>query len=403
MIPSQTQLLLPLLESLNESGGSARPQAVYDSIAEKLQVPGSVRDAKADRAGASPTRLFDRQVRWTRQTAVMKGLVAKGARGVWALTVRGSDRLKNIRRGVVVTIMTTPNGIYLCGNAEDVVAYIEPGSVDLLLTSPPYPLLHPRAYGNPNHIAWVDWMLRLCEKWLPLLHSEGSMMFNLGPCWRPGEASQSTYAERFLIKIEDDLGIHLLQRLDWHSPSKPTGPMPWVSRQRKRITSSVEPILWVSPNPNAYGNNRNVLRQYSPGGLRAIREAHKDHRMLARPSGWKFGRNSHTQGDGSVPTTLLTVAPNSSIEQELRRAEKAAGTAKHPAIMPAAVANFCIRLATEPGFTVYDPFGGSGTTAVEAEKLQRFAIHSDRAMEYFASASLRAELAGIPVCVGDGR
>jgi site-specific DNA-methyltransferase (cytosine-N4-specific) len=43
----------------------------------------------------------------------------------------------------------------LWGNAEDVVGYVDRGSVDLFMSSPPYPLNSPREYGNPTEAAWV--------------------------------------------------------------------------------------------------------------------------------------------------------------------------------------------------------------------------------------------------------
>src|SRR6516165_12292272 len=43
----------------------------------------------------------------------------------------------------------------------------------------------------------------------------------------------------------------------------------------------------------------------------------------------------------------------------------------HPAVMPVAVAEWCIRLSTWPGEVVADPFAGSGTTLVAAKRLGR--------------------------------
>lgn len=43
----------------------------------------------------------------------------------------------------------------------------------------------------------------------------------------------------------------------------------------------------------------------------------------------------------------------------------------HPAVMPEALADKCIRLTTNDGDTVFDPFTGSGTTAIAALNLGR--------------------------------
>jgi site-specific DNA-methyltransferase (cytosine-N4-specific) len=44
---------------------------------------------------------------------------------------------------------------------------------------------------------------------------------------------------------------------------------------------------------------------------------------------------------------------------------------EHPARFPVGVPEFFINLLTEEGQLVFDPFGGTCTTAVAAEKLER--------------------------------
>ena len=109
-------------------------------------------------------------------------------------------RLGNIRTGTVLTFAVSEQGIFIWANAEDAVAFIERDeSVDLICTSPPYPLLRPREYGNLLANEYVDWMLRLCEKWCDLLSPTGSIMLNLGPCWKKGVPAQQLYVERLLV------------------------------------------------------------------------------------------------------------------------------------------------------------------------------------------------------------
>ena len=194
---------------------------------------------------------FERQLRWTHQTAIAKNLIVKGERAAWTLTDKARSKLRNIVRGAIVTLFTTDHGFFLWANCEDAVTVINKGSVSLVYTSPPYPLLRPRAYGNVDEQSWTDWFLVLCEQWLPLLTSSGSLMINLGSCWVRNQPRQSSYIERFQIRAEDEIGLHLLQRLYWHSPAKMSGPLPWVCKERLRVTASLEPILWLSPNTTA--------------------------------------------------------------------------------------------------------------------------------------------------------
>jgi len=60
------------------------------------------------------------------------------------------------------------------------------------------------------------------------------------------------------------------------------------------------------------------------------------------------------------PSTLLHFEP-----------EFGPNPVRHPARFPLALPTFFIRLLTMPGQMVLDPFGGTGTTALAAEKLDR--------------------------------
>ncbi len=323
---------------------------------------------------------------------MMKSLIGKGERGVWALTDRAKANLQNIVRGKIVTILETDNGVMLWANCEDAVSLIEPASVDLIFTSPPYCLVKEKAYGNLPSADWVTWMLRLCEGWRELITPTGSIMLNIGPAWLPGKPQQSLHVERLLIGLEDHLGLSLCQRFDWDSPNR-LGALEWVGIRRIRIRPTVEPLLWLSPDPaRARANNRNVLTPYSPSMKRAIAEPHDGKRK--RPSGHVFGPSSFKDNGGAIPSSLLT-ATNSASASPYRVAERDAGRVPHPATMPPKIVDFAVKLTTEPGDVIYDPFAGSATTAVVSELLDRRWIATERSREYIRSAQIRFASAGI--------
>jgi site-specific DNA-methyltransferase (cytosine-N4-specific) len=386
--------MLPLLESLDELGGAAKPGVLYDLIASKLDLTPESRAGLSERTDRKAFNLYERRVRWTRQTAVFNGLIDGSQRSIWQLTQKAKARLKNIVAGKVLHVFHTSMGSFLWGNAEDVVGYVERDSVSLIMSSPPYPLNRPRPYGNESEAAWGEWMIRLCESWLPLLTKTGSIMLNLGPVWKQGVPAQSLYIERFLVRAEDTLGLSLLQRLDWHSTTKLPVPLKWVGIDRCRVTPSVEPIFWLSPSPHAFGDNRQVLRPYTKGGLRAI--AGRDH-LETRPSGFKFGERSFVDQGGSIPPSLIIAPASAGEEMRYRKAVRAVGKVPHPAMMPAAVARFGIQLATKVGDTVADFLCGAATVPIEAIKLGRHAIGSDRSLEYLESAALRCQAEGLDV------
>ena len=62
---------------------------------------------------------------------------------------------------------------------------------------------------------------------------------------------------------------------------------------------------------------------------------------------------------------------------------------EHPAIFPERLAEDQILTWTSPGELVYDPFLGSGTTAVIAERHNRHWIASEISAEYYNLAMAR--------------
>jgi DNA modification methylase len=388
-IPSQGQLMLPLLSILDERG-SARPKDIYDDLAERIGLSKDDRNHTTVCSGQKVNE-YERTVRWTRQTGVVKGLIQKGERAAWRLTENAKAKLGNMRRGTILTFAIGENGFLLWANAEDAVTVIEKERVQLLMTSPPYPLHRKREYGNVPPNKWVYWMLAHIERFLPLITKDGSMMLNIGRTWEEGMPAQSLHIERLLVALEDRLGVHLLEELSWHNPTK-LPPLQWVGKQRMRVTPSVEPILWLSHNPYAYGNNLAVLRPYSKKGLREIlnpRERSK------RPCGEKFDPTSFVDRGGSIPPSLLQATPTGKDDAAYRRAMRAAGMEPHPATLPTAVARFGILLATRKGDTVLDPFSGSGTVPIEAMRLGRRGIGFERSRLYNEGAIIRAQTADV--------
>lgn len=395
-LPTQGQLAFPLLEAIRDAGGVARPGELYDQLAAGIGLSDEERSAET-RIGDRRVNLYERQVRWTRQTCVVKGLIDGGERNRWALTDRANARLGNIVRGKIVTIFETDRGFCLWANAEDALATIERSSVEIILTSPPYPMLRPKEYQRREDRStqkWTDWMLRLAEGWRDLLTPTGSMMINVGPVWEPGEPRQSTYIERFLIALEDQLGLYLCQHLAWESKTKLPVPLQWVGIRRVRAKCTVEPIIWVAPNPSAVrADNRRVLKPYSKGALRAI--AHPETGTHRRPSGFTFGPSSFRDNGGAIPPALISSSGAAASNSPYHRAVRAAGKTAHPATMPIDVAEFCIRFGTAEDDLVYDPFLGSGTTAVAAERLGRRWIGSERSREYIEHAQIRFQAENI--------
>ena len=386
-LPSQTSLFRPLLESLEEAGGAARPSDVYDAVARRANVAPEARAHK----NAQGVNVFERDVRWTRQKAVAKGFIATGEPNLWTLTDHAKASLRNIVRGLIVTVFHTDAGFAVWANVEDLAMLVEERSVALIMSRPPYPLVR-KAYGHLDVTQWTDWMLRCFEQFSPLLTHTGSVMLNLGPVFEPGTAAQSLYVERLLIRLHDQLDFKLCQRLDWFSPSKLPAPAEYVCVRRIRVKPAVEPVLWLSQRPDeAFADNRGVLQPYSESQKLAM--LHRDAAVEHRPSGHTIAPSVYADNGGAIPPSLIT-ASNTSSNSNYQRAQRESGQIAHPATFPENLPEFCIKLASREGDVIMDPFAGSCTVAAVAERLRRRYIVADRSLAYLQSGALRMQAAG---------
>src|SRR3546814_8251020 len=82
----------------------------------------------------------------------------RSERGIWEITESGSDMLKVIRPGYVVTVFETDAGVALWATAEAAAGVIQPSSVNLIYVSPVYPIGTAREYGGLKVPEWLDWM-----------------------------------------------------------------------------------------------------------------------------------------------------------------------------------------------------------------------------------------------------
>lgn len=385
--PTHAQLMLPLIDAIVEAGGRVKPGDIYEQLADRLEIPQDVRDERRAFSGRASHSLWARHVRWAQHSALLRGYLARPERGLWEVTQQGRDMLNVIRPGYVVTVFETDAGVALWATAEAAAGVIAPGSVNLIYVSPVYPISTERQYGGLRVPEWIDCMTHLGGLWKGLLAEDGSLMVNLGTVFTQGAPLESTYMERFVLSMVDDLGWHLAGRHYWYNPLKLPSPMPWVALRRCRVKPAVETIYWFSKCREPKADNRQVLRPYSERMVKGY--LGKAGRAMQRASGYSFGEKSFSKDNGgSIPPNLIE-APGVPPQDSYRRRCRAEGITAHPAAFPAALPEFGIKLTTLPGDLVYDPMAGSGTTAAVAEGLGRRWLTSERALAYIEGAALR--------------
>jgi site-specific DNA-methyltransferase (cytosine-N4-specific) len=375
--PTRRQLTMPFLHTLEEYG-PLQAKDTAAALATQIGLPQKLRDETTTLKSGEKVNTFRRTVRWLKQDLITAGLVAN-ANGKWSLSAEGSDFLQKARPGIVISVFETAYGSALWAQAESAAGVITPGSVQLIFTSPEYPLATPKSYGNRSGDTYHNWLLVLASKWKSLLTEDGSLFLNLSQVYNKGEPTLSLYQERLLLALVEDAGYHYSGRWYWHNPAKiPSGE--WVTRRRSRITNGIEEIYWLSKTPFPKADNRHVLKPYGRTMQRTLAKGGDPRKT--RPGGHGGDRASFAvDHGGAIPQNLL-VFPNSSSNDTYRRYCRAHDLPQHPARFPEGLPEFAIKLTTDPYQVVYDPLSGSNVTGKVAERLQRYWISSEQALAY---------------------
>lgn len=253
------------------------------------------------------------------------------------------------------------------GDALDLLPGIRSGSVQAIITSPPFALKRQKAYGNPPHDKYVEWFLRFAREFHRILKDDGSLVIEIGGAWMPGTPTRSVYQFELLVALVRELGFHLAEEFFWFNRAKLPSPAQWVTVERIRVKDAVNPIWWLSKSEHPKANNRNVLQPYSKSQLDLFRRGYN---KGPRPSGWVIGDKFSEDHGGSIPPNLISVA-NTRSADSYQQYCRARGLTIHPARFPRELPEFFVKFLTQRGDLVVDPFGGSNMTGAVAEALGR--------------------------------
>lgn len=243
------------------------------------------------------------------------------------------------------------------------------GKIDLIFTSPPFPLNRKKKYGNLQGQAYIDWLADFAPTLCALLKPRGSMVMEVGNAWEPGRPVMSTLALRALLKFLDVGKLVLCQQFIYYNPARLPGPAQWVTVERIRVKDSYSHLWWMAATDRPKATNRRILQPYSVSMLKLLET--KKYNAGARPSEHHIGKTSFfRKHNGAIPSNVITLANTQASSAYLNYCRSKKLT-PHPARMPMGLAEFFIKFLTKPGDLVLDPFAGSNTTGATAEALGR--------------------------------
>jgi site-specific DNA-methyltransferase (cytosine-N4-specific) len=279
--------------------------------------------------------------------------------------------------------------------------------INLILTSPPFPLNNKKRYGNYQGDEYKKWLVDLAPLFSDLLTEDGSIVIEMGNSWMPKRPIQSLLGLETLLAFVNNskAKLRLCQEFICYNPSRLPSPAQWVTVNRFRTIDSYTHLWWMSKSDFPKADNSKVLRPYSKS-MKALLKT-KEYNFGERPSEHIIGNKSFlTNNKGSIMHNLIEL-DQLDPEREIRLPRNVMSLANtisndyflnecrrkniqpHPARMPIPLAAFFIKFLTDPGDLILDPFAGTNTTGYCAEKLHRKWISIEIDPRYDKQAMIR--------------
>jgi site-specific DNA-methyltransferase (adenine-specific) len=227
--------------------------------------------------------------------------------------------------------------------------------VDLVVTSPPYDDLRTYNGYSFDFVSVVESLFRVVK-------DGGVVVWIVGDATKNGSETGTSFRQALGFI---DAGFRLHDTMIW----KKTNPMPKV--KTKRYFDVFEYMFVFSKGqPNTF----NAILQDT-----------------------KFGGKVYSSTVKQISTGMERVAKTfvlneSRFRDNIWEFAVAQNKTAHPAVFPEALITDHIVSWSNEGDLVYDPFLGSGTTALAASKLDRFFVGSEISKEYVQIARERIEM-----------
>jgi len=285
---------------------------------------------------------------------------------------------------VAAPIYKTKKGRLYLGRCEDVLTSQRTkrlkGKVQLIFTSPPFPLNDKKKYGNLKGDAYLQWLGEFGPIFADMLTPTGSIVMEVGNAWEPGSPVQSILPYQSLLRFLETGKLKLCQEITYYNPARLPSPAQWVTVERIRLKDATSKIWWMAKTEKPKADNRNVLAPYSAAMKSLL--ARGKYNSGKRPSEHNIGETSFLKDNGGAIAPNLIEVANTQSTLKYQQFCKENDLTQHPARMPDKIAEFFIKFLTDENDLVLDPFAGSNTTGSTAEKLNRRWISIEALPQY---------------------
>lgn len=240
----------------------------------------------------------------------------------------------------------------LLGDNETVLKSLPPNCIDLIITSPPYADSRKKTYGGVHPDAYVEWFMPKAAEFKRVLKPTGTFILNIKE--KVVEGERHTYVLELILAMRQQ-GWLWTEEFIWHKRNSYPGKWP------NRFRDSWERLLQFNKEKkfNIYQEAVMVpMGDWAKSRLSNLSETDQVRDESRVESGFGKRVANWVGRDKVYPTNVLHLATETS-------------NRGHSATFPMALPEWFIKLFTQEGDVVLDPFMGSGTTAIAAHKLGR--------------------------------
>ncbi|HSI35639.1 MAG TPA: site-specific DNA-methyltransferase [Tepidisphaeraceae bacterium] len=256
------------------------------------------------------------------------------------------------------------------GDCLDVLRAFPDGHFDLIFTSPPYADRRKGTYGGVKPEQYVEWFVPRAAEFLRVLKPTGTFVLNIKEKVDKGE--RHTYVLELILALRK-IGWLWTEEYVWHKRNCHPGKWP------NRFRDAWERLLQFNK-ARAFKMNQDAVRVPMGDWAKSRLSKLGKNDVVRMDSRVKsgFGKNiaNWVGRDLAYPSNVLHLPTE-------------CGNKNHSATFPRALAEWFVKLFTDAGDRVLDPFVGSGTTAIAAKALGRNCVGIDLMAEYVAEARER--------------
>lgn len=261
------------------------------------------------------------------------------------------------------------------GDCLNVLAAYPNNTFDLIVTSPPYADKRKNTYGGIAPDKYVEWFIPRSKQFLRVLKPTGTFILNIKEKAENGE--RHTFVLELILALRKQ-GWLWTEEFIWHK--KNCYPGKWPNRFR----DAWERCLQFNKTRHFKMNQKAVMVPMGDWANARLKSLGKnDVVRFDSQVGSGFGKNitNWIGRDKAYPSNVLYLATE-------------CGNKSHSAAFPEALPEWFIKLFTDEGDLILDPFVGSGTTCAIAQKLRRNSIGIEILAEYCGLAEGEVELGG---------